>query len=210
MNTYLNELNNLPVSKVIKEMRKYAEANKVPIINDEGLIFMLQLVDLKKPKRFLEIGTAIGFCAINLATYDSDIIVDTIEKNEIMFAQALKNVQNARLEKRINVYLGDALDFDLSKLQKDYDMIFIDAAKAQYIKFFEKYEQLLAEDGLIVSDNLLFHGFVENTKIIEHRNLRQLVDKIQDYNEFLAKHRSYHTNFFAVGDGIAVSKRVKK
>jgi predicted O-methyltransferase YrrM len=210
MKSYFQNLNNFPTSRTIKEMRKYAEINNVPIINDESLIFMLQLVDLMKPKRFLEIGTAIGFCAINLATYDPSLQIDTIEKNEAMFSLALKYIKNSKTQDSINVYLADALDFDTDQLATSYDIIFIDAAKSQYIHFFEKYEKLLSDDGIIVSDNLLFHGFVNQGKTIESRNLRQLVGKIENYNLYLSKNKNYRTNFLTIGDGIALSQRVKK
>jgi predicted O-methyltransferase YrrM len=210
MNEYFQNLNVLPTSKVIKDMRKYVETNKIPVINDEALLFFLHLLDVLKPKRILEIGTAIGFCVINLATYDENILIDTIEKSEFMFSEATKNIKKAKLTERINVFLGDALDFELEKLAPEYDIIFIDASKAQYIKFFEKYENLLAPDGVILSDNLLFHGFVNNTKMIESKNLRHLVEKIEAYNLYLAKNKNYDTKFFAIGDGIAVSRKVKR
>lgn len=210
MNEYFQNLNVLPTSKVIKDMRKYVETNKIPVINDEALLFFLHLLDVLKPKRILEIGTAIGFCVINLATYDENILIDTIEKSEFMFSEATKIIKKAKLTERINVFLGDALDFELEKLAPEYDIIFIDASKAQYIKFFEKYENLLAPDGVILSDNLLFHGFVNNTKMIESKNLRHLVEKIEAYNLYLAKNKNYDTKFFAIGDGIAVSRKVKR
>lgn len=207
---YFKELNVLPSSKIIKEMRKYAETNKIPIVNDETLLFFLHLVDLMKPKMMLEIGTAIGFCAINLATYDESIVIDTIEKSEELYSVAVNNVKKAKLNERINVFLGDALEFDIKNLQQEYDLIFIDAAKAQYINFFEKYESLLAQDGLIVSDNLLFHGFVNNKKTIESKNLLHLVEKIEAYNLYLSKNKNYETKFFGIGDGISVTRRIKK
>ena len=209
MNEYFNSLNQLPNSRIIKEMRKYAEKNKVPIINDEGLTLMLQLVELINPKRFLEIGSAIGFCAINIASINSDVLIDTIEKNEEMYDQAARNIFSAKLDNRINLIYGDALDWDISAIDYKYDMIFIDAAKAQYIKFFEKYQSYLAEDGIIVTDNLLFHGLVNQTKSIENKNLKNLVRKIEDFNYWLSKNKQYQTRFLAIGDGIAISRKVK-
>lgn len=209
MNEYFNSLNQLPNSRIIKEMRKYAEKNKVPIINDEGLTLMLQLVELINPKRFLEIGSAIGFCAINIASINSDVLIDTIEKNEEMYDQAARNIVSAKLDNRINLIYGDALDWDISAIDYKYDMIFIDAAKAQYIKFFEKYQSYLAEDGIIVTDNLLFHGLVNQTKSIENKNLKNLVRKIEDFNYWLSKNKQYQTRFLAIGDGIAISRKVK-
>ncbi|MCK9536766.1 MAG: O-methyltransferase [Bacilli bacterium] len=210
MNKYIAQLNSLPTHKVIKAMRKYAETNKIPIINDEGLTMILLLVDLVKPKRFLEIGTAIGYCVVNLALFNSEIIIDTIEKNPALYQQALDYIEMANLSERINVYCADALDFDLNLLTDKYDIIFIDAAKAQYINYFELYKNKLVSNGIIITDNLLFHGLVVNINNIESKDLRHLTEKIKKFNQWLAKNKEFQTRFFAVGDGIAVSQKVIK
>lgn len=210
MNNYFDDFNTLPHNKVIKDMRKYAKANKVPIINDDGLIFILELVDLIKPKKFLEIGTAIGFCSINMAIYKDDLLVDTIERADDMYNEAIKNIKDSKLEERINVFHADALEFEIDNLNGPYDIIFIDGAKAQYVNFFEKYEKLLSDEGIIITDNLLFHGLVMNRKNIENKNLKALVTKIDYFNFWLKKNKKYSTRFFNIGDGMAVSKKVKK
>jgi len=210
MNNYFSSLNQLPKTRVIKEMSRYAQQNKIPILCEQGLILMLQLVNIKKPKRFLEIGTAIGFTAINVALFDDEVIVDTIEKNQEMFQLAQKNIIDAKLKGRVNVFLGDALEFDLKQINNQYDMIFIDAAKAQYINFFEKFAPLLNNDGLIIADNLLFHGLVTQSTTIENKNLKKLVEKVKNYNSWLAKNRNFQTFFLEIGDGMAITQRVKK
>ena len=106
------------------------------------------------------------------------------------------------LEKQITLILGDALNINL---KDKYDLIFIDAAKAQYIRFFKKYEVNLKENGYFFSDNMDFHGFRENKDLIKSKNLRQLVRKVKDYKEFLIKNDDYQTDFLNVGDGLAVS-----
>lgn len=208
MDSYFLKFNNFPNTKLIRDMRSYAEKEKVPIIQDEGLSFLLFLVKSRKVKNILEIGTAIGFSAINMAMQSPDVMVDTIERNEDMYQEALKNIKKAKMTERINVHFVDALEMDINELDKKYDLIFIDAAKAQYIKFFTKYETLLKDDGIIFTDNLLFHGLVNNSEKIESKNLRNLVNKIENYNEWLSKNEKYDTSFFSLGDGIAVS--VKK
>ena len=200
--SYLEYLNTYLKSKLIEEMEEDAKINKVPIISKDSLSFLFMLIDLKKPKRILEIGTAIGYCAINLASFDCDLIVDSIERDEALYNKAKANVSKAKLEKRINLYLADALTIDNNEL-KSYDLIFIDGAKAQYEKFFNKFKRLLKEGGIIVSDNLLFHNllFEENVS----KNVKGLTDKIKKYNLFLKENEEFKTYFFQVGDGIGVS-----
>jgi len=205
-NMYL-QLNKMNKCETIIEMRDFALKNKVPIINDEGLLYLLQLARLKKVKKILEIGTAIGYSAINLAMQDDDVLIDTIERDEVMCERASYYIKQVNLEKRIRLFPEDALELDISLLQKDYDMIFIDAGKAQYKKFFQKYDKLLNKEGIIVIDNLLFHGFVDGNMDIKSKNLRSLVKKIRDFREWLAENEEYNTLFLTIGDGMAVSEK---
>ena len=111
---------------------------------------------------------------------------------------------SANLCDKINVYLADALEIDINLLGK-YDLIFIDAAKAQYINFFNKFKVLLNDNGVILTDNLLFHGLVLEKDTIESRNLRQLVKKIDNYNYWLMEQNDFDTTIYNIGDGIALS-----
>ena len=139
-----------------------------------------------------------------MALVNDDITVVTIERDEDRYNEAIKNIKKFGLEDRIKVHLCDALDF---KIEDKFDLIFIDAAKAQYIKFFEKYKVNLNKNGVIISDNLLFHGFVENIEQVRSKNLRQLVKKIIKYRKFLEENTEFKTTFYEIGDGIAVSKK---
>lgn len=208
MREYFNELNNFSTNKVVKEMYKYAKSNKVPIISDDGLLYILQLIRLTNAKKILEIGTAIGYSSINMALINENIIVDTIERDSEMFKLACDNIKNAKVDKQITIINADALEVDEKILHNDYDLIFIDAAKAQYIKFFQKYEKLLNNKGIIVSDNLLFHGLVETNNKIDSKNLRALISKIKEYNSWLSKNKNYRTTFLEIGDGMAVSEKI--
>ena len=134
---YLDNLNKLDFNDLDLEMMEYAKVNNVPIIQTEGLHFLRQVIMLKNCKRILEIGTAIGFSAIQMAKLG--VVVDTVEINEESYNIAIENIKKAGLTDKINVYLEDALEIDINKLDK-YDLIFIDAAKAQYQKFFETYD----------------------------------------------------------------------
>lgn len=187
----------------ITNLEIYAKENNVPIIQKEGLNFLIEYIKQNNVKTILEIGTAIGYSSINMALVSDDIQITTIERNKKMYKQAIKNIKDFNLENRINVIYGDALD---TVVQGKYDLIFIDAAKAQYIKFFEKYKQNLQMNGTIITDNLNFHGLALHPEEIHSKNLKALVRKINNYKDFLINNKEFQTVFYEIGDGIAVSK----
>ena len=187
----------------ITNLEIYAKENNVPIIQKEGLNFLIEYIKQNNVKTILEIGTAIGYSSINMALVSDDIQITTIERNEKMYKQAIKNIKDFNLENRINVIYGDALD---TVVQDKYDLIFIDAAKAQYIKFFEKYKQNLEMNGTIITDNLNFHGLALHPEEIHSKNLKALVRKINNYKDFLINNKKFNTTFYEIGDGISVSK----
>lgn len=190
---------------LIKYMKEYALDNNVPIMTEGGINYLMKYIKKNNIKRILEVGTAIGYSAICMCSCDSDIYVTTIERDEKRYLEALKNIKKANMEDRINLIYKDALDVNLDE---EYDLIFIDAAKAQNRNFFERFEKNLAEDGTIITDNMNFHGLVnKDLESIESRNLRQLVRKVKEYKEYLENNKNYTTEFFDVGDGIAVSKK---
>ena len=190
------------MNKEFKQMEKYAEENNIPIMQKSGINFLTKYIEENNIKNILEIGTAIGYSAIKMASVNDKIKVTTIEKDNERYLTALKNIKEFDLEKRITLISGDALDIEL---EGKYDLIFIDAAKGQYINFFEKYSKNLKKNGVIVSDNLDFHGFVKQEERIISKNLRQLVNKIRNYIEFLKNNTEFTTTFYKVGDGISIS-----
>lgn len=190
---------------LIREMKQYAEVNNVPIMMDEGIDFLTTFILKNHVKNILEIGTAIGYSAIMMALVDPNVKITTIERDEIRYLEALKNVKAFGLENRITLIYNDAFNV---KLDEKFDLIFIDAAKAQNIKFFEMFERNLEYRGVIITDNLKFHGLVDKKEEeIKSKNLRSLVRKIKDYIDYLKTNEKYNTEFFEVGDGISVSKR---
>ncbi len=191
--------------EIISEMEEYAINYNVPIIEKDSIAFIMKYIKANGIKNILEIGTAIGYSAILMASVADDIQVTTIERDETRYMEALKNVKKCDLEKRINVVCQDALEMNLSGVS--YDLIFIDAAKGQYTKFFEKYKYFLKPGGVIISDNLKFHGHVGNRDNIASRNLKQLVGKLENYIDFLKNNDEFETNFYDVGDGLSVSKK---
>ena len=190
---------------LIREMKQYAEVNSVPIMVDEGIDFLTTFILKNHVKNVLEIGTAIGYSAIMMALVDPNLKITTIERDEVRYLEALKNVKAFGLENRITLIYNDAFNV---KLDEKFDLIFIDAAKAQNIKFFEMFERNLEYRGVIITDNLKFHGLVDKKEEeIKSKNLRALVRKIKDYVDYLKTNEKYNTEFFEVGDGISVSKR---
>ena len=139
-----------------------------------------------------------------MALVDKDIKVTTIERDTNRYNEAVKNIKEFNLENQIEIINADALEY---VTDKQYDLIFIDAAKAQYIKFFEKYKTNLKQNGTIISDNLDFHGLVKNPELTSNRNTKQLVRKINTYIEFLKENKEFKTEFISLGDGIGISKR---
>lgn len=187
------------------DIEKYAKDNNVPIMLPDGIEFLLNYIKENNVKTILEIGTAIGYSAIRMALISSDIKVTTIERDIDRYNEAIKNISDFSLENQINVIYADAFDVDLTE---KFDLIFIDAAKSQYIKFFEKFKHNLNETGTIISDNLEFHGLVENKENVSlSRNVRGLVRKINEYVTFLKDNGEFKTDFYSIGDGIGVSVR---
>ena len=185
------------------ELEQYAKENNVPIMLPDGIEFLLDYIKEHRVKKVLEIGTAIGYSAIRIALLSKDIKVTTIERDKERYEEAVKNVASFGLNEQIDLIFADALDVELTE---QYDLIFIDAAKSQYIKFFEKFKKNLTLEGTIVSDNLGFHGLVENKENIPlSKNLRGLVRKINEYIDFLKKHQEFTTTFYQIGDGIGIS-----
>ena len=188
----------------LEEMEKYAKEQNVPIMEKEGIEFLTKYIKDNNIKSILEIGAAIGYSAIKMASISDDIKVTTIERDSFRYNEAVKNIEYNNLNDRINIILGDALEVNI---EESYDLIFIDAAKAQSIKFFEKYSPLLKDNGTIITDNINFHGLTFSDNPAPTRNLRQLTRKIKTYLEFLENNKEYDSKYINIGDGVIVSKK---
>ena len=192
------------MKELIVEMEDYASQKNVPIIEKKSIAFIMKYIKDNNVKNILEIGSAIGYSAILMASAKEDAFVTTIERDEERYMECLKNVKKCGLDKKINVVFQDALDVNLSEDLK-YDLIFIDAAKGQYTRFFEKYKYFLKDKGAIITDNLKFHGYVGKSDKIESKNLKGLVEKIENYIDFLKENEEFDTTFYDIGDGLSVS-----
>ena len=192
----------------ILELEEYAKENNIPIMMKDGIEFLLKYIKDNNIKNILEIGTAIGYSAIRMSLVNENINVTTIERDNTRYMEAKKNINDFELNNRIKVINDDAFNVEL---KEQYDLIFIDAAKSQYIKFFEKFKLNLSENGVIISDNLKFHGLVQkNINEIESRNVRGLVRKLNSYIDFLKNNKEFVTTFYEIGDGISISKKITK
>ena len=189
----------------IRELEEYAKINNIPIMEHDGIEFLLDYIKKNNVKNILEIGSAIGYSAIRMCLVDESITVTTIERDEKRYKEAIKNINNFNLNNRINIIYDDAFNVELNDT---YDLIFIDAAKSQYIKFFEKFKYNLKDNGVIVSDNLNFHGLTHTKEYIESRNVRGIVRKLNNYIEFLKENKEFDTTFYEIGDGVSISKKI--
>lgn len=190
----------------IEQIEEYARLNNVPIMQKDGMEFMLQfLKEHKDIKNILEIGTAIGYSSIMMAQVRTDINIITIERDQERYDEAVKNITTFNLNSKIDHIYNDAFNVELSE---SIDLIFIDAAKSQSIKFFEKFEPLLNTGGYIITDNLNFHGYVNGKEEIKTKNVRGLVKKITKYIDYLKANDKYETSFTDTGDGISISRKL--
>lgn len=186
----------------ILKLKEYAKEFNIPIMMDDGIEYMLSYIKEHNIKNILEIGSAIGYSAIRMALVNSDIKVTTVERDEKRYKEAIKNIYDFSLNDRITIYNMDAFDLNLNET---FDFIFIDAAKSQYIKFFEKFDSNLKKGGVIFSDNLNFHGLTHTKEHIESRNVRGIVRKLNNYITYLKENDKYETTFTDIGDGISIS-----
>ena len=189
---------------MIENIQKYAKANNIPIMLPDGIEFLCNYIKEHNIKTILEIGTAIGYSAIKMALVDDSITITTIEKDKDRYNIALDNINKFNLNNRINAILKDALDVELND---KYDLLFIDASKGHNIDFFNKYKENLNDNGVIITDNLSFHGLVENEELAITKNQKGLVKKIKNFIEFLDNNKEFDTIYINVGDKISISER---
>lgn len=198
--------NNMEKNEVVAKIKEEAISNHVPILQDKSLEFIRLILRLINPKEILEIGTAVGYSAINFVLeLDKNVKVKTIEKNEKMYNKAIDNIVRVDLSDKIEVVLADATEY-LPNLKEEnkYDVVFIDAAKGQYLKFLENGIRLVKNGGVIIADNVLFKGRVLSN-YNEHKH-RTAVNRLRDYIKIITDDERLNSTVLDIGDGIAVSK----
>ncbi|MBW9212759.1 MULTISPECIES: O-methyltransferase [Terrabacteria group] len=190
------------------DLKIKAKQNHIPIMQDSGLAFLLSFLnEHTEIQSILEIGTVIGYSAIQMAKVRFDMRIDSLEIDVERYQQALQNIQEEKLENRIHAYLEDAANF---KSYQDYDFIFVDAAKAQYARYVEHFIGNSHIGSYFVFDNLAFHGLVKDDSKTNNRSTKQLVHKLKKFQERLKNDKRFLTDFYLeIGDGLAVAKRIR-
>lgn len=198
-----------PNTEFLNKLEKYSKETNVPIIRPSMQSFLKLLLAMTQPKKILEVGCAIGFSALLMSEYGpEDCHITTIEKYEKRIPLAKENFAKAGKEDKITLLEGDAVEI-LSQLEGTYDFIFMDAAKGQYINFLPDIMRLLADGGVLVSDNVLQDGDIIESRFAVTRRNRTIHGRMRDYLYELKHHPELVTSILPVGDGVTVSVKQK-
>lgn len=208
IDNYIKNL--LPKSNgIIKYMEEYAKQNNIPIITPDVYSLIEILIKSKNVKDILEIGTAIGYSAILMAkSAGPDANLISIEKNEILAEIARTNIKKAGLVDNITIIQGEAID-ELISIEKNFDMIFVDAAKGQYMDFFNKSIDKLRVGGLFICDNVLFRGMVADKNLLQRRKIT-IVKRLKKFLEYITNNDALKTSIVPIGDGLSISIKLKE
>lgn len=189
---------------MLDKIKKRALEEHIPIIMDDTLEVIGKYLEEIKPKKILEIGTAVGYSAICFSKFlDKDGVIDTIERDVERIKEAKINIKNMNLEKVINIYEGDAIEI-LPTLDEKYDVVFIDAAKGKYPFFLKESLRMINKNGIIFADNILYKGYVMSD-YNKHKQ-RTAVRNLREYIKEISENPNLETEILEVGDGLAISK----
>ena len=195
------------IQDILKEIEKDAKENHIPILQKEGEDFLLSLLKEDESIRdVLEVGTAIGYSSIAMASVRWDMHIDTIEIDPKRIEKAKDYIGQANIEDRITIIEGDALKIDLDKI---YDFILIDAAKSQYRKYIEHFYENSRVGTIFFFDNMSFHGMVEDDSLTHNRSTIQMMHKIKKFKETIKKDPRFEVEEKDIGDGLLILKRIQ-
>ena len=202
---YLHTFRNKPDS-LIEEMEKYAREHNVPIFSWQSAELLEQLVQIKNPKRALELGTAIGYSTIRIArNLKGKSIIHTIEKSSDNIIAAKDFIAKSGVSGKIKLLEGDALNV-MPQLKKKYDLIFLDADKEDYKRLFDFSLVLLRRGGLLIVDNLLWHGYAASGRI--PNNYKESTKHIREFNKLFMNQPNLKTTIIPVGDGLGIGVKI--
>jgi predicted O-methyltransferase YrrM len=191
---------------LLKNVEEFARENKVPILDPYSANLLEQIMVMLKPKRVLEIGTAVGYSSIRIARLlGRQTTFHTIEKSKDNILLAKENINKASLQNKIKIIEGDALRI-LPQLKKKYDLIFLDADKEDYKRLFDYSMLLLKKGGVVFIDNLLWHGYVASKNVpVKYKNSTK---HIKEFNRIFMMQPSLHSIIIPVGDGVGIGVKI--
>ncbi len=192
------------MQKLLEEIEQYAKLNKVPVMQADSMEYLCTFIKEHNLKNILELGSAIGYSASKMALVDKDIHVTSIERDYDRYNVAKENINKLGLEDQITLIHDDINNYHSNNL---YDLIFIDASKGHNITFFNRFKDNLQAGGYIITDNMSFHGLVEDESLALTKNQRKIASKIRNYITFLDNNKEYSTIYVNVGDKLAISSR---
>ena len=202
--SYINSLES-DENDFLKNLREEAIRDNVPIIRREMESFLKVIIALRKPCEILELGSAVGYSAILMSEYGKGKCnITTIENYEKRIPIAKKNFAKAQYGDKIKLICGDALE-EISKMENTYDMIFIDAAKGQYINYLPEAIRLLNKGGVLIADNVLFDGDIFESRYGVVRRNRTIHSRMREFLEAVKNHEQLITSIVPIGDGITFS-----
>ena len=191
----------------LEKIKQKALEEHIPIIMDDTLEVVANILSKIKPKRILEIGTAVGYSAICFSSYlANDGKIDTIERDSARASEARENIKKVEVEDKIQIYEGDAVEI-LPTLQEQYDVVFINAAKGKYPFFLQEALRMIKTGGTIIADNVLYKGYVMSD-YNKHKQ-RTAVRNLREYIAEITQNPNLETQILEVGDGLAISKIIK-
>lgn len=191
---------------LLKEIEAFAEENHVPIVQPDVGKLLTFLIKLKGVKDILEVGTAIGYSAILMYKAADNCRIVTVERDKTMYDRACNYINKAGFTKGINI-INDEADAALSNMSDKFDLIFLDAAKGQYLDFYPHCHRMLKNGGIIFADNVLFRGMVASNELLVRRKIT-IVKRMRKYLEFMSGNTKYDTSIIPIGDGVSVSLKI--
>lgn len=200
---YTASLVKLNIDEQIAQRRKEALDRGIPVADDETLQFLLLILEMKRPTRILEVGTAVGLSGVAMLKACPNARLTTMELEEDRYIEAKKNFSDFGVEDRVTAYLGDAAEI-LSMMDGEYDFVFLDGPKAQYEKYLFDLKRLMKRGAVLFSDDVLLYGWVSGEEPTPQKR-HSIVDKIRSYLEVITADKDFITSVLNVGDGVALS-----
>ncbi len=198
-NSFISVRNDL-----LLEMEQYAEENYVPIMQLPAIETLLQMLRIQQPQQILEVGSAIGYSAIRMAEAVPTCQIVTIERDEARIANAKDFIARSAVANQIELVEGDALEVTIPVVEDGFDAVFIDAAKGQYQKFFDRYSPLVKRGGILYIDNMYMHGLSDLDMKDVPRRKRTMIRNLHHFAEWVIQNEDYQSTFFPIGDGLLV------